>query len=48
MVAGEIDARAWHECCESGEKFLGAEQDMGGAVAERVLERVYDVAVGIG
>jgi hypothetical protein len=48
MVTGEIDPRARYECSEVGDKVLGAEQDMGGAVAERVFELVHDLTGGIG
>ena len=37
MVVGEIDPRARHECSEAGDKVFRTEQDVCGAVAERVL-----------
>jgi hypothetical protein len=37
---GKVDSRAWDECGEAGDKVLRTEQDVCGAVAERVLELI--------
>jgi len=48
MVSGEIDPRERHKCDEAGDKVLRAEQDMGSAVLEQVLELVDDLTGGVG
>ena len=48
VVTGEVTAWAWYECSESGDKVLRTEQDVCGAVPERVLELVDHLAGSIG
>ena len=45
MVTGEVHARARHERGEPGVEFLGREDDVGGAVAEGLLQFKDDPAV---
>jgi len=47
VITGEIDPWAWHESSEPGYEILRSEEDMGGAVAERVLELIHHLAGGI-
>ncbi len=47
MIAGEIGARSRYESGKACDKVLGTEQDVRGAVVERVLELVDDLAGGI-
>ena len=48
MVAGEVDARAWHQRGKASDEVRWAEQDVCGAVAERVFQFVNHLAGGIG
>ena len=43
MVAGEVDTWARYERGKAGDEVLRAEQDVCGAVAERVLELVNQI-----
>ena len=45
VVTGEVHARARHERGEPGVEFLGREDDVGGAVAEGLLQFKDDPAV---
>lgn len=48
MVAGEVDAWARYERGKAGDEVRWAEQDVCGAVAERVLELIDDLSGAIG
>ena len=43
VVSGEMGAGAGHEGGEAGDEFDGVEHDMGGPVAEGVLESIHDL-----
>jgi hypothetical protein len=48
MVAGEVDAGARYERGKAGDEVLRTEQDVCGAVTERILELVNHLAGAIG
>ena len=48
MVAGEVDPWGRYERGKAGDKVLRTEQDVCGAVAERVLQFVNHLSGGIG
>ena len=47
-VSNQIGPGSRYQRCQPGEKVIGSEQDMSGAVAERVLEFVAHLAGCVG
>ena len=44
----ELQSRARHECGQAGDKVERVENDMGGAVSKRLLERIDDLSPLVG
>ena len=48
MVSSQIGPGSRYQRCQPGEKVLGSEQNMSGAIAERALEFVAHLAGCVG